>query len=91
MIYLAEYQADGITSGIVRARMNSPVASMMTYAEMTTFDIPFKQKVKAAINYWRFRLCSDAEHKSKPKMTWWYHWVMPIGYLMHRRDLRNIE
>lgn len=88
VIYLAEYQNDGITSSIVRARMNSPVASMMTYAEMTNFNIPFKQKVKAAINYWRFRLCSDTKHK--PKMAWWYHWVMPIGYMMHRRDLRNI-
>ena len=64
--------------------MKSPVASMMTYAEMTTFDIPFKQKVKAAINYWRFRLCSDV--KNKPKMAWWYHLVMPLGWLMHIKD-----
>ena len=58
VIYLAEYQDDGITSGIVKARMNSPVASMMTYAEMTQYPVPMKEKVKAAINYWRFRCCA---------------------------------
>ena len=35
-IYIAEYQSDGITSGITRARMQSPRASMLTYAELTT-------------------------------------------------------
>lgn len=84
VIYLAEYQNDGITSSIVRARMNSPVASMMTYAEMTNFNIPFKQKVKAAINYWRFRFCSDA--KEKPQIEWWWLWTAPLGWIMHLRD-----
>ncbi len=87
VIYLAEYQADGITSGIVRARMNSPVASMMTYAEMTTFDIPFKQKVKAAINYWRFWLCRKAKgNESIPKLKWYYNLFMPLGWMMHVKD-----
>lgn len=37
--------------------MNSPIASMMTYQEMTTYDIPLKWKIRSAINYWRFRQC----------------------------------
>ena len=56
-IYIAEYQEEGITANITRARMDSPIASMMTYAELTGYDIPFISKVKAAVNYWRFRLC----------------------------------
>ena len=57
IIYLAEYQEDGISAGIVKARMKSPIAAMMTYAELNGYDIPFVSKVKAAINYWRFRFC----------------------------------
>ena len=57
-IYRAEYQQDGLTSRIVRIRMESPVASMMCYQEMTIYAIPLKEKIKAAINYWRFRLCA---------------------------------
>lgn len=57
IIYLAEYQEDGISAGIVKARMTSPIAAMMTYAELNGYDIPFVSKVKAAINYWRFRFC----------------------------------
>ena len=56
IIYLAEYQEDGISAGIVKARMQSPIASMMTYAELTEYhNVPLKEKLKAAINYWRFR------------------------------------
>jgi len=32
-IYTVEYQPNGLTQGITRARMNSQVASMMTYSE----------------------------------------------------------
>lgn len=70
VIYLAEYQSDGITAGIVKARMNSPVASMMTYLEMTQFkEVPVKEKIKAAINYWRFRLCAHNLNGSRERHT----------------------
>ena len=90
IIYLAEYQEDGITSGIVRARMKSPVASMMTYAEMTTFDIPFMQKVKAAINYWRFWCTTTSlpTREGAPRLRWWWYWTWPLGRMMHLRDSR---
>ena len=66
IIYLAEYQEDGISAGIVKARMTSPIAAMMTYAELNGYDIPFVSKVKAAINYWRFRFCfiSHRNHRN---------------------------
>ena len=86
IIYLAEYQQDGITSGIVRARMQSPVASMMTYAEMTRYDIPLIQKVKAAVNFWRFYSPARPEGERAPKLRWWWWWTMPLGQLMHVRD-----
>ena len=97
VIYLAEYQNDGITSGIVKARMRSPIASMMTYAEMTRYsNVPFMQKMKAAINYWRFRFCHNKNDNKTIKDTIWnkvptinWYWIiaMPLGYAMHRRDI----
>ena len=92
VIYLAEYQDNGLSAGIVKARMNSPVASMMTYAELNSYDIPFVSKVKAAINYWRFRCClkhlneNDNDNENYPRLKWWWNWVMPVGLVMHMRD-----
>ena len=87
VIYFAEYQRDGITSNIVKARMNSPIASMMCYQEMSELDIPLLQKIKAAINYWRFRFCSDKSER--PVLKWYWNLVMPIGYLLHRKDVAS--
>ena len=99
VIYLAEYQNDGISSGIVKARMNSPIAAMMTYAEMTRYsNVPFIQKMKAAINYWRFRFCYNRNDNKTIKDTIWnkiptinWYWIiaMPLGYAMHRRDING--
>lgn len=85
-IYIAEYQEQGITSGITNARMNSPVASMMCYQELNSYDVPFSHKIKAAINYWRFRFCYKGTSE-KPKLPWWWVWTAPLGYIMHRRDV----
>ena len=87
-IYIAEYQEQGITANITRARMKSPVASMMCYQKLNSYDVPFAQKAKAAINYWRFRLCSKHQVRI-PKLPWWWNWTMPIGAMMHQRDLRT--
>lgn len=90
-IYQVEYQAEGLTSNIVRIRMQSPVASMMTYAEMLDMDMPWSQKIKAAINYWRFHACLTAEHAREvnaaiPTVSFVWYWAKPLGLLMHRRD-----
>ena len=102
VIYWAEYQEDGISSGIVRARMNSPIASMMTYAEMIQYqDVPLKTKIKSAINYWRFRFASPTGGKATgrrvsgndwegaSKLKWYWNWVMPIGAVMHIVDVHK--
>ena len=89
-IYVAEYQPDGLSSRIVRIRMESPVASMMCYQELTTYAVPLKEKVKAAINYWRFRLCAK-RGTEKPQLRWYWNVFMPLGWGMHLRDKKNVE
>lgn len=86
-IYIAEYQPGGLTANIVRVRMQSPIASTTCYQELLTHDIPLKQKVKAAINYWRFAACLPAG-TTAPHLPWYWRICQPIGLLMHRHDLQ---
>ena len=87
IIYKVEYQSEGLTSNIVKVRMKSPITSMMCYAEMLDLNIPFKDKMKAAINYWRFRLCYNGSD-SYPKLSGLWNAVAPLGWLMHLNDIR---
>ena len=97
VVYYRDYLDGGLTDKIVKIRMTSPIAAMMTYAELNGYNIPFVSKVKAAINYWRFRFCfkkNENETRSYenekgryPKLRWWWNWVMPVGFAMYRRDV----
>ena len=97
VVYYRDYLDGGLTDNIIRIRMNSPIASMMTYAEMTRYsNVPFLQKMKAAINYWRFRFCynrndnetiKDTIWNKAPTINWYWIIAIPIGYAMHRRDI----
>lgn len=85
--YIADYQPGGLTDRIVRVRMQSPMASTTCYQEMVSYDIPLKEKVKAAINYWRFAACLPNGAKA-PRLAWYWRWCQPAGLLMHLRDSR---
>ena len=87
IIYKVEYQPEGLTSNIVKARMNSPIASMICYSEILQLDIPFIDKFKTAINYWRFRLCCHGQSEY-PKLKGIWNVVVPLGWLMHLNDVR---
>ena len=91
VIYYRDYLDGGLTDNIVKIRMKSPIASMMTYAEMdnlnSNFNLPFGQKVKAAINYWRFAFCAKDR---KVKIKGWGNLLAPLGFLMHLRDRRKL-
>lgn len=86
IIYLVEYQQDGITSAITRSRMKSPIASTMTYAEMLDYDISLKWKIRSAINYWRFKYCITNKSLKAPKVKWYWKAFQIIGLIMHLRD-----
>ena len=88
VIYFRDYLEGGLTDKIIKIRMNSPIASMMTYAEMTKYkNVPFLEKCKSAINYWRFYLCTK-QHSIKPKIATIWSLLFPVGFIMHLRDIR---
>lgn len=92
IIYLVEYQQDGITSAITSSRMNSPIATTMTYAEMLRYDIPLKIKIKSAINYWRFYFCLSIEKRRQGKVKLaliWYMFLF-LGYIIHVLDKNKV-
>lgn len=86
-IYLCDYLPDGLTAAITRVRMQSPVASCYTYKEMVEAPIPFRYKVRASINYWRFYFCKSDNSKPKLKDAWLV--TKPLGYLVHLYDIKN--
>lgn len=88
IIYIAEYQESGITAGITRIRMKNPIATMMTYSELFNYNIPIKERIKAAINYWRFAYCSSDR---KIKIKSWGNFFAPLGWLLHLNDNRKIR
>ena len=88
-IYVADYLLDGLTQRIVRIRMESPMASTTHYSELNSYAVPTMQKLKAAINYWRFWYCLR-DKSMAPHLPEVWHLVKPLGWLMHRRDLRGL-
>lgn len=85
-VYMCEYLDDGLTASIVKVRMKSPQTSTMYYSELFHMPISFVQKIKAAINYWRFAYCMD---NTKPKYPIGWGWIFkPLGYLYHKKDIK---
>lgn len=89
VIYIADYQKNGITSNIVKQRMNSPIATTLTYQEMTSYNaIPTTTRLRAAINYWRFWFCIDNQQRptAVPALTGKMKLLKPFGWLYHQID-----
>lgn len=90
IVYYRDYLSGGLTDYIVSIRMKSPISSMMCYSELTKYDIPFRQKFKAAINYWRFRFCFNG-HSTIPTINRFWNMVFPLALLFHLRDKKKIR
>lgn len=89
-IYLCDYLSDGLTAKIIQLRMNNPEASRLYYSELYKMSIPFVQKFKAAINYWRFSFYSRVSFRDKVSQIGKSAlFLYPIGFLFHLKDLRS--
>ncbi len=83
-IYLCDYLQDGLTSRITKIRMDSPVCITICYSELVSCDIPFLQRIKASVNYWRFYFCPS--RMKKPKIAPFGLLTLPMGIIMHCHD-----
>ena len=96
-IYVADYQANGLSANIIRIRMNSPIAAIMTYAISLPLGIPFLRKIRYAINYYRFKMNIHGQNYKDEfrkyrvddiSPIWW--WTKPFGWIMHRYDCKRM-
>ncbi len=91
VVYYRDYLDGGLTDNIIRIRMKSPILTCTCYAEMNKLDIPFRQRMKSAINYWRFRLCATNKKNKLPKIGTIWFFFFPIGLLIHIFDIKKVE
>lgn len=91
-IYITEYLEGGLTSSIVKIRMQSPKLSTLYYAELECFDIPFFQKLKANINFWRFSFNVSQDWFSNWNRVSIFNSIigLPLGFLMYLNDKRKL-
>ncbi|MHB1934966.1 MAG: glycosyltransferase family 2 protein [Acidobacteriaceae bacterium] len=79
-----EILPDGLSSSILKIRVNSPRGARLYYREYLEFSLPWRNKVRAAINYMRFSLHAAAPFEmgrgSRLLVLW------PFAYLAYRRD-----
>ena len=86
VMYFRDYLKGGLTDNIIRLRMQSPYATMMTYAEMLKYkEVPLLGKIRSAINYWRFWCCR--QDNSYPVIDSKWLWAFLFGIAMHCVDL----
>lgn len=90
-IYIADYLPDGLTHRIVKIRMQSPMASMLHYAELSSYKVPIQVKLKSAINFWRFSCNASIPFKEKINLLnhFFYLSMLPLGFLMYLKDKRK--
>lgn len=86
-IYVCEYLEDGLTKSIIRQHRNSPKGTLLVYKEKIEATPYLREKIKSAINYWRYRsLVTDCPKNLKIKGL--LKLLAPLGYLLYWRDSR---
>lgn len=85
-IYICQYLNDGLTTNMTRIRMNSPQYAMLYYSELFHRKISVPITIKAAINYYRFALCTDKLRQINWKRIDWGILFFPFAFIMHIND-----
>lgn len=83
-----EYLPDGLTARITALRHRSPIASSLYYSEYSRLDLPFLQRMRGAINFWRFYDSKSCGEIKKLKSFLSIAGYIP-GKLMRIKDKRN--
>lgn len=90
-IYFCEYLPDGLTAKMTKVRMQSPITSTMYYAQLSKCNIPLLYKIKAYVNFWRFRLCINEGISKNETLPWYACLFYPVGLLMHMKDKEIVK
>lgn len=85
VVYYRDYISGGLTDNIIRIRMNSPIGTLMTYSELNHYHIGLYQKMRAAINYYRFFYCVK-DKTNVPRLSKMWTCLRPLGWIAHQLD-----
>lgn len=88
-IYICEYLADGLTVNSLLHRTKSSVYSMLTYEEVWNSPIPFIDKCRGAISFWRFYFHCHSEKRYKAKVPRFFMLPGLISYWVDCLTLRK--
>lgn len=79
---------DGLTASMLKIRVNSPNGTRLVYEEQAQMGLPFLQKLKSLVNYYRFSF-----HASKYPVGWdprrWPLFI--LGGFYYLNDLRELS
>lgn len=91
IIYECEYLQGGLSDTIVKIRKNSPKASCLYYSNLSKYKIPFVQKLKAVVNYWRFAYYDKVSFTKKlEKVSLFLSIIVfPLSFLMILKDRKQ--
>lgn len=83
-----ELSSDSMSYTIIQNRRSTPDAYLLYYSELSKYDIPFYFKLRSAINFWRFAVCSKKSFKEKLSYmeSWKNILAIPLGYLCYYID-----
>jgi glycosyltransferase involved in cell wall biosynthesis len=92
-IYVCEYLGDGLTAAITRLRIRSPKATSLYYSEYYKIGLPLTEKIKTAINYWRFSpYYKHLSFTSKIRQVGILSLlVYPMSFMMYLKDKKSLR
>lgn len=90
IVYCYEYLDDGLTKNSIRNRRQSPTYASLVYKEQMSYKPYMKNKVRAAINFWRFIWFSKEKQKFINIPCFAYPFAI-IGLLLCIKDSFSIR
>lgn len=85
VIYFCEYLDEGLTKSSLKNRRRNPTYASMIYREQMRNMPALKEKIRAAINYWRFVWFSKLERRFLDVPCFAF-FLLPVGILFCLRD-----
>ena len=82
---VCEYQPDGLSARSSRLRAQAPLGAMDLYAVAFVAPMPWRLRVRAAINWWRYRFHAVQIGRMGMRRACPYRWA-PLGWLLYCRD-----
>lgn len=90
IIYFCEYLDEGLTNSSLKNRRKNPTYASIIYREQMRNKPALKEKIRAAINYWRFVWFSQEKQKyiNVPCFAYLF---LPVGILFCIRDNHAVK